>query len=101
MAETPQPKTPDSAGQPEPAAQGDLAQALPLSDDQVALAKNGQRYVFTCPPGSEPEVLNQIAALVTDPTNDLTWFDAAVLSHQLGERMSRRLHKITGRRKSA
>lgn len=101
MPEPTQPKTPSNAGQPGPAAPGEPAQVVPLGDDQIALVKNGKRHVFTCAPGKEPEVLNQIAMLVTDPANGLTWFDAAVLSHQLGERMSARLKQITGRRKSA
>ena len=63
--------------------------------------KNGKRHVFSCAPGTEADVLNQIAMMVTDSDNDLTWFDAAVLSHQLGERMSQRLEQMTGRRKSA
>jgi len=72
-----------------------------LSNDDLALVKNGKRYVFRCPPGAEADVLNQIACMIPDPENDLTWFDAAVLSHQLGERMNQRLQELTGRRKSA
>jgi hypothetical protein len=99
MAEPSHPKTPSN---PDPVVPGEPAQVLPLGEDQIALVKNGRRHVFTCLPGQEPEVLNQIAMLVTDPANDLTWFDAAVLSHQLGERMSARLKQITpSRRRSA
>ena len=103
MADTPQPKTPDPAADPAPMPLGRAApaQVVELGEDQIALVKNGKRHVFTCTPGTESDVLNEIAMLVTDPVNDLTWFDAAVLSHQLGERMSKRLEQMTGRRKSA
>lgn len=100
MADSPTPETPDTPGQAAPL--GDApAQVIALGEDQIALVKNGKRHVFTCLPGGEADVLNQIALMVTDPANDLTWFDAAVLSHQLGERMSKRLEQMTGRRKSA
>lgn len=76
-----------------------------LGEDELALVKNGRRYVFSCRPGGEADLLNQVAAMVSDEGNDLTWFDAAVLSHQVGERMQRRLNEMnqtqTRRRKSA
>jgi len=106
MADTPQQKSPrdtfdGTLPQPLPIDRAAPAQVLDLGEDQIALVKNGKRHVFSCPPGSESDVLNEIAMLVTDPANDLTWFDAAVLSHQMGERMSKRLHEQTRRRKSA
>ncbi|MEM9414089.1 MAG: hypothetical protein AAGA29_01255 [Planctomycetota bacterium] len=100
MADTPQPEYTDTTG-PKPALGDTPAQVVALGEDQIALVKNGKRHVFTCVPGTEADVLNQIALMVTDPSNGLTWFDAAVLSHQLGERMSQRLEQMTGRRKSA
>lgn len=72
-----------------------------LGDHQLALVKNGKRYVFNCAPGHEAQTLNQIAEMVTRADSDLTWFDAAVLSHQLGERMSQRLHELGTPRLSA
>jgi hypothetical protein len=32
--------------------------------------------------------------MARDPESDLDWFDAAVLSHQLGERMSEQLQQL-------
>jgi len=61
----------------------------PNADGELVLTRNGQRYVFKCSPGGEKELLDQLAALAEDPTHELTWFDAAVLSHQMGLRMSR------------
>lgn len=106
MADTPQHTTPDPAADgplpaPLPIGRAAPAQVLDLGEDQIALVKNGKRHVFTCTPGTESDVLNEIAMLVTDPANDLTWFDAAVLSHQMGERMSKRLAEQASRRRSA
>lgn len=72
-----------------------------LGDNELALVKNGKRYVFNCAPGQEAQTLNQIAEMVTRSDSDLTWFDAAVLSHQLGERMSKRLNDLGAPRLSA
>lgn len=65
----------------------------PNADGELVLTRNGQRYVFKCSPGGEKELLDQLAAMAEDPTNELTWFDAAVLSHQMGLRMSRVIDK--------
>jgi len=58
---------------------------------QLTLMKNGQRYVFRCEPGREPELLQQLAELATNPNSELDWFDAAVLSHQVGVRLNQKL----------
>lgn len=58
---------------------------------ELVLVKRGQRYVFRCAPGEEAQLLEQLRTLVDDPGNDLTWFDAAVLSHQVGRRLSQKL----------
>ncbi len=80
------PGTP-SAATPPPAASLETGP----DDHQLVLVKGDERYVFRCLPGDEPDLLNQLAALVSQSDNELTWFDAAVLSHQLGQRMARRL----------
>ena len=59
---------------------------------ELVLTKGGHRYVFRCPPGEESGLFDQLAQLVRDPETDLNWFDAAVLSHQMGRRMSDRLN---------
>jgi len=77
------------------------AQVEQLGEHEFALVKNGKRYVFDCAPGHEAQTLNEIAEMVTRSDSDLTWFDAAVLSHQLGERMSKRLSNLGASRLSA
>ncbi len=64
------------------------------NDDELVLVKNGQRYVFRCDPGMETDLLNQLAQMVSDPGSGLDWFDAAVLSHQMGTRMSNRIKNL-------
>lgn len=94
MSDTTKPK------QPKPA--HDLAaQFEEVGENEFALVKNGRRYVFNCAPGHEAQTLNEIAEMVTRSDSDLTWFDAAVLSHQLGERMSKRLRDLGTPRLSA
>lgn len=77
------------------------AQFEQLGEHEFALVKNGKRYVFDCAPGHEAQTLNEIAEMVTRNDSDLTWFDAAVLSHQLGERMSKRLRDLGATRPAA
>ena len=60
---------------------------VPRHDGELVLVKDGQRYVFKCAPGGEKALLGQLAAMAQDPTHELTWFDAAVLSHQLGRNL--------------
>lgn len=60
---------------------------------ELVLTKGEHRYVFRCPPGDESGLFDQLAQMVRDPETDLNWFDAAVLSHQMGRRMSDRLDR--------
>lgn len=61
---------------------------------RLMLVKRGQRYVFKCNPGGERELLDQLAAMADDPADDLTWFDAAVLSHQMGRNLGQTLGSL-------
>ena len=64
------------------------------AERELVLVKNGQRYTFRCAAGDEPILLNRLAELVRDPKIDLDWFDAAVLSHQIGERLGQQLQQM-------
>ena len=60
---------------------------------EVALVKNGQRYVFRYAPGDEARLIASLADMARDPKCELGWFDAAVLSHQMGRGMEQELQK--------
>ena len=61
---------------------------------ELVLVKQGQRYVFKCAPGQEPQLLDQLIDMARDKDSDIEWFDAAMLSHQLGARMVDQLNKV-------
>lgn len=72
----------------------DRSGVQPIAPGQVALQKGDQRYVFHCAPGEEGKLLASLAKLANDPSNDLDWFDAAVLSHQLGRQMGQNMQRM-------
>ena len=61
---------------------------------QLVLVKRGQRFVFRYERGAETEVLTQMLELARDPDSNFDTFDAAVLSHQLGQQMSQALKRL-------
>lgn len=61
---------------------------------ELLLIKHGQRYVFRCAHGQEPQLLDQIIEMARDPDSDIQWFDAAMLSHQLGSRIADQLERV-------
>ena len=81
-APSPTPYRPDPAHAP---------RLEPGDGDSLILVKADQRHVFACPPGGEAALLDRLSTLVADPANNLTWFDAAVISHEVGRRMAQRL----------
>ena len=75
-----------------------MASWEPGSDDdplrELVLVKRDQRYVFRYAPGEEQEMLQTLVRLAQDPGSDIDWFDAAVLSHQVGRRISQQLDQM-------
>ncbi|MFQ5462131.1 MAG: hypothetical protein ACE5E5_05835 [Phycisphaerae bacterium] len=61
---------------------------------QLSLVKGEERFVFRYPPGQEGEVIDAFASLAADPTSAFDWFDAAVLSYQMGRRLETELDQI-------
>jgi hypothetical protein len=61
---------------------------------QLVLVKKDQRFVFRYQRGEEKAVIAQLAETARDAGNDFDWFDAAVLSHQMGCRMSHQLKSM-------
>jgi hypothetical protein len=73
---------------------GPTGDAAPGDVRELVLVKNGQRYVFRYTPGEENKLLTGLADMARDPKSELNWFDAAVLSHQMGRAISQQLERL-------
>ncbi len=61
---------------------------------QLSLVKNDERFVFRYQTGQEAEVIDSFASMASDQGSDFDWFDAAVLSYQMGRRLETELDQI-------
>lgn len=61
---------------------------------QLTLMKKGHYYVFRYQPGEEAQMIDTLMGKAHDPNCPLDWFDAAVLSHQMGHRMASEMQTI-------
>ena len=61
---------------------------------QLALVKGEERFVFRYRAGQEAEVIDAFAEMAADPRTNFDWFDAAVLSYQMGRRLEKELDQI-------
>lgn len=57
----------------------------------ISLVKGKDQYHFRYEEGGEGEVLRSIVELVNRRDVSFDWFDAAVLSHQMGQHLSKEL----------
>ena len=57
----------------------------------LSLVKGPQQYCFRYQVGEEAQVLNALVDMVNRRDNRFDWFDAAVLSHQLGQHLAKEL----------
>ena len=64
---------------------------------QLILVKRGHRYIFRYEPGDEAKVLHELISLAGDPTCHMDWFDAAVLSHQMGQCLGPQIENLMKR----
>ena len=64
------------------------------SPHQLMLVKQGQRYLFRYRNGEEVQVLEGLAEMARDPQSGLDWFDAAILTHQMGKEFTQRLEAL-------
>lgn len=76
-----------------------MAQAKPLAKHPVEqrtirLSKGKHQYVFKYEQGDENVVLDSLAAMAKRKDVAFDWFDAAVLSHQLGQHLSQELQSF-------
>jgi hypothetical protein len=61
---------------------------------QLSLVKGSERFVFRYQPGREADVIDAFSELAADSTKAFDWFDAAVLSYQMGRRLEMELDQI-------
>ena len=61
---------------------------------QLSLAKGNERFVFRYEAGRESTVIDAFTALANDQSCRFDWFDAAVLSYQMGRRLEMELDQI-------
>jgi hypothetical protein len=63
---------------------------------QLSLVKGDHRYVFRYHLGRETDVIEAFASMATDPDSSFDWFDAAVLSYQMGRRLEMEIDQRSG-----
>lgn len=51
---------------------------------RLSLVKGNHRYVFQYVDGCEPQLVGAFVSLADDPNSEFDWFDAAILSYQMG-----------------
>ena len=61
---------------------------------QLLLLNRGHKYVFRFNVGDESKVLDGLLEMARDPESSLDWFDAAVLTHQMGQQLSEQLQRM-------
>ena len=57
----------------------------------LSLVKGRHHFCFRYEPGGETKVLDALVEMVKRRELSFDWFDAAVLSHQLGQHLSKEL----------
>lgn len=61
---------------------------------QLSLVKSGHRYVFRYRAGREADIIAAFASLAAEAESEFDWFDAAVLSYQMGRRLEMDLEEV-------
>lgn len=60
----------------------------------LVLDQDGRQLVFRVQPGQEADVLTRLSVMADDPEQPLTWYEAALLSDQIGQALRHRLGDI-------
>ncbi|TWT44749.1 hypothetical protein RAS1_11660 [Phycisphaerae bacterium RAS1] len=60
----------------------------------LTLEKDGHHFVFRYCDGREVDLLATFVAMAADPDSEFDWFDAAVLSYQIGQQASEELDPV-------
>lgn len=70
------------------------AELLMTQVRQLSLVKGSERFVFRYVTGDEAKVIDAFASLAADRASSFDWFDAAVLSYQMGRRLEMELDQV-------
>ena len=60
----------------------------------LSMVKGPHRFVFRYAEGREAELLASFVALANDADSEFDWFDAAVLSYQMGRQLTHELDSV-------
>lgn len=60
----------------------------------LSLVKGKHHYCFRYEPGQEASILGALVDLVNRRDTNFDWFDAAILSHQLGQHLAKELKTL-------
>jgi len=60
---------------------------------QLSLVKGEERFVFRYQAGQEAQVIDSFATMAADRSSRFDWFDAAILSYQMGRRLETELNQ--------
>ena len=61
---------------------------------ELSLVKGRERFIFRYATGNEAQVIDSFASLAADRHSRFDWFDAAVLSYQMGRRLETELDEV-------
>ncbi len=61
---------------------------------QLSLVKGTERYVFRYQAGDEARIIDALASMASDRSTKFDWFDAAVLSYQMGRKLEKELDEV-------
>ena len=76
-----------------------MAKKTTTNEKSLSLIKGRHRFRFTYKPGEECEVISAITDMVHRKGVPFDWFDAAVLSHQLGVDIAKRMMPLVAARR--
>jgi len=62
---------------------------------QLSLVKGDHRYLFRYQAGREADIIASFASMAADVDQEFDWFDAAVLSYQMGRRLEMDLEEVS------
>lgn len=61
--------------------------------NQFSLIKFGHTYILRYKTGDEEYLIKALAEMAENPNNNFDWFDAAIISYQVGRKVESELEK--------